>query len=659
MRNLNGKKEEEKHKLLREHEVLVLVAVLVFGILIGKYVFGGSSNAPACSDGKDNDGDGKIDYPADPGCSSKNDKSELNPSVECDNGIDDDRDGLADYPKDPGCSSLADKSERGIIQCDDGLDNDADGKIDYPNDLGCTSPSDNDETNCGDGICSINEAYATCPADCPHPPTNSPSQMLNLKRTFTFSSPYYTSLSTSEVDLNHDGKKEFVVEELNGQADGVKDWATDRGYNQYGIYEYNNNQPVRIGEIKKMGDSPGYLDLNVLDFGDTDNDGKTDMLTDVGDGRKAPDGSWSYNYYVILYESNSTSSYPGNEVFRIPTSFYTRISIISNDLDNDGKKEILVRDSTGPQSLTNNFIDMYEMNGDNSYSKVFTLPLTLQQPAVYKIVACDDIDNDGKKEFIWTSTPDVHMLENTGDNSYSEIWSTEMHGDNGAKTNIQNAICPGDLDGNGKKDFVIGGDTIINNNYMSDFRVFESTGDNSFQETARFLFTLPPTIWYDPFVVKAVDLDGDGKKELIFNNENNTLIYKSTGEHNFGLAWSNSWFRPRTLSLRKGLILGDHDKDNKGEIMFNENQDGTVNTYVYEYCITDCGTPPACSDGKDNDGDGFVDYPTDIGCTSPQDSTETGTPQCSDGIDNDRDTYTDYPADNGCSSPNDREEWIP
>ena len=31
---------------------------------------------PACRDGIDNDGDGRIDYPADPGCSSKNDNSE-------------------------------------------------------------------------------------------------------------------------------------------------------------------------------------------------------------------------------------------------------------------------------------------------------------------------------------------------------------------------------------------------------------------------------------------------------------------------------------------------------------------------------------------------------------------------------------------------------
>jgi hypothetical protein len=39
-----------------------------------------------------------------------------------------------------------------------------------------------------------------------------------------------------------------------------------------------------------------------------------------------------------------------------------------------------------------------------------------------------------------------------------------------------------------------------------------------------------------------------------------------------------------------------------------------------------------CDDGADNDGDGALDYPADIGCKNPTWSTEN--PQCSDGIDN-------------------------
>lgn len=58
----------------------------------------------------------------------------------CSNGLDDDLDGLVDSPSDPGCNSPTDSSERAAhLACDDGLDNDGDGDIDYPNDSNCIS----------------------------------------------------------------------------------------------------------------------------------------------------------------------------------------------------------------------------------------------------------------------------------------------------------------------------------------------------------------------------------------------------------------------------------------------------------------------------------------------------------------------------------------
>lgn len=49
---------------------LVLVAILMVSIAMAA--------KPQCKDGQDNDGDGLIDYPADPGCSSPNDRNEYN-----------------------------------------------------------------------------------------------------------------------------------------------------------------------------------------------------------------------------------------------------------------------------------------------------------------------------------------------------------------------------------------------------------------------------------------------------------------------------------------------------------------------------------------------------------------------------------------------------
>ena len=72
---------------------------------------------------------------------------------------------------------------------------------------------------------------------------------------------------------------------------------------------------------------------------------------------------------------------------------------------------------------------------------------------------------------------------------------------------------------------------------------------------------------------------------------------------------------------------------------------------------------PVCSDGRDDDSDGHVDFPADPGCTALDDSDETdtcptgpGCPACGDGVDNDVDGFTDYPTDIGCTSASDTTE---
>ena len=65
----------------------------------------------------------------------------------CTNGKDDDSDGKFDFPNDPDCDSPFDTSESGSAsyQCSDGIDNNNDGKIDWPYDKACWGATDNDE----------------------------------------------------------------------------------------------------------------------------------------------------------------------------------------------------------------------------------------------------------------------------------------------------------------------------------------------------------------------------------------------------------------------------------------------------------------------------------------------------------------------------------
>lgn len=152
--------------------------VILFGASYGEFdfvIFGQAPPPPpqACADGLDNDGDGLVDYPADPGCTSADDNDESNPPPpkQCNDGLDNDGDGKVDYPQDPGCSDLDDNDETDTppVECNDGLDNDDDTKVDYPADRGCTSATDTSEFNtpvqCEDGIDNDADGKTDYPAD--------------------------------------------------------------------------------------------------------------------------------------------------------------------------------------------------------------------------------------------------------------------------------------------------------------------------------------------------------------------------------------------------------------------------------------------------------------------------------------------------------------
>jgi large repetitive protein len=76
---------------------------------------------------------------------------------------------------------------------------------------------------------------------------------------------------------------------------------------------------------------------------------------------------------------------------------------------------------------------------------------------------------------------------------------------------------------------------------------------------------------------------------------------------------------------------------------------------------TDAPSGPPCSDGVDNDSDGTIDFPDDLGCDDENDETEESAArsQCDDNRDNDGDGKTDYPNDPGCPAPQADDESDP
>ena len=105
-----------------------------------------AGTAPACADGMDDDGDGLVDDPDDPGCADPLDPFETSDAASCDDGVDNDGDGRTDFDPatladpgdetrppagqgDPGCKDPSWSTES--PECQDGSDNDDDGMLDY------------------------------------------------------------------------------------------------------------------------------------------------------------------------------------------------------------------------------------------------------------------------------------------------------------------------------------------------------------------------------------------------------------------------------------------------------------------------------------------------------------------------------------------------
>ena len=171
------------------------------GTVVARYRVGSTVVTPTtyqCNDGYDNDSDGKVDYPSDPGCSSSTDNDEYDQVVVAQCSISQfyasptnvtsggyttlywntygcdyvTVDGV-NYPVNGSGSFGPIYSSRNYVlqalrngvsqtrqafvsvnqtptytyQCNDGQDNDGDLRIDYPNDPGCTSYNDDSEYN--------------------------------------------------------------------------------------------------------------------------------------------------------------------------------------------------------------------------------------------------------------------------------------------------------------------------------------------------------------------------------------------------------------------------------------------------------------------------------------------------------------------------------
>ena len=177
-----------------------------------------------------------------------------------------------------------------------------------------------------------------------------------------------------------------------------------------------------------------------------------------------------------------------------------------------------------------------------------------------------DFDQDGKTEFLAGSLHGkVLSIENTGDNKYAPNWEGKVETYNAylcAETN--------DIDGNGKKEIWIGGDMFYNGLGITRITLFEADGNDSYQVVGKI--DILGIFSWDAGNIQVIDVDKDGKEEVLLGLDQTVLILKFNGSknhQNYEVFYfkQNNW-ENNTVGY-EGANLYNLTGDGKDELLIN------------------------------------------------------------------------------------------
>ena len=231
--------------------------------------------------------------------------------------------------------------------------------------------------------------------------------------------------------------------------------------------------------------------------------------------------------YFQINENTGNDSY--TEVYNIqlglPSGAGIQAYTAGLDLNGNCRLEILMGGLDG--------LFLFENVADDSYSLIWHSDLGIN---IDQLIDTKDIDQDGLPDFLvvgfgtYESVFGAHflLLEAGGPEGFQVVWqhsdATGLFGDGAAVI--------GDLDSDGAREII----TQVVDTTSNDLIVFEQTGDNSFSPAWTHNTTKPSNVALHD-TLGTGDLDRDGRMELYFNDDTGlgvrTLVFESTGDPGF------------------------------------------------------------------------------------------------------------------------------
>ncbi|MGO4820396.1 MULTISPECIES: VCBS repeat-containing protein [unclassified Flavobacterium] len=260
-------------------------------------------------------------------------------------------------------------------------------------------------------------------------------------------------------------------------------------------------------ELSQEGPSLAVADIN--------GDGNDDLF--IG-GAKGVSGK------IYLNKGNNTYTITNQNDLNLDAS-YEDTAASFFDADNDGDIDLLVGSGGNEKADQSNYKNrLYLNNGKGQFIKSkTTIPTTNNNVAV---MVANDFDNDGDIDvFIGSrSVPGVYgidpkhlLLENDGKGNFANSTDKKAFKLNDVGM-ITDAVWE-DIDNDSKKDLIIVGDWMAP-------KIFKNTGRRLVEYKSNL--TELSGFWN---AVSCVDLNNDGKKDLVFGNKGTNTTYKASAKN--------------------------------------------------------------------------------------------------------------------------------
>lgn len=372
----------------------------------------------------------------------------------------------------------------------------------------------------------------------------------------------------------------YKVVSLDGNNDGFNE--------VYGIYFNQNTSTVnsRVYQFTHESSFEMVYEIdsiyNYRDFGDIERDGLMDIVAK----------SYSFQTYtnsMYFFTQKNETQY----VNKIKTVYDRFISQTNNtffyDIDGDGNLEIIYFLLAGQQDslFMGNHVAKYNKEA-NEFELVYH---HRPNPDYYTYgFSYGDFDMDGKGNFATGSSEgDFYIYEHVEDTVYTLEFRDTIATYNAYLTTFSN-----DLNGNGKPELWICGD-FFSSIYGDVTRAFVYEHSGSGYEKV-FQIDIKPLFSWDVGNMKAIDIDKDGKEEVLLYTDQYLFVFNWDEDKGYYLNFAMK--DPRYASTanisRNGVDVLDIDSDGELELAFQfENGKDSSTIFIKRKTITGINETPS------------------------------------------------------------------